>query len=160
MIDYGNGLTNIDHKTGIRYGVIHHNEVGESWYEDSEAQYDYYCPYCGEYLKKGSVAKRCPACYVKIDSDRDFDCIETSFFNYKGKGIRASQSGDDCDIFITLSPYYTLCSYCSPCAPGAGYIMSQNPDGIKAYCFGHDWFEDGKAPHKVFSVKTDEEVLI
>jgi len=24
------------------------------------------------------------------------------------------------------------------------------------YCFGHDWFEDGKAPYPVYSVETGE----
>jgi len=65
----------------------------------------------------------------------------------------------DTDIFITKSPYYTLCNFCSPCAPGAGYIMEQNKNGVKAYCFGHDWFDDGKAPYKVYNVKTDKEAL-
>lgn len=134
MIDYGHGLTNIDIKTGVRYGVIHHNEIGQTWYDDSEPQ------------------------YLECEEEDSF-YNEPTCFIYNEDGYKAEQSFDDCDIFITLSPYYTLCEYCSPCAPGAGYIMSQNPDGIKAYCFGHDWFESGKAPYKVYSVKTDEEVL-
>lgn len=59
---------------------------------------------------------------------------------------------DQGDIFITKSPYFTWCRLCSPCAPGAGDIMSQDPQGEAAYCFGHDWFESGVAPYKVFRV--------
>lgn len=28
--------------------------------------------------------------------------------------------------------------------------------GVKTYCVGHDWFEDGKAPYPVYSVATGE----
>ena len=60
------------------------------------------------------------------------------------------------DIFITKSPYFTTCRYCSPCAPGAGYLMNYDPDGIRAYCFGPDWFDNNVAPYKVYSVATGE----
>ena len=63
------------------------------------------------------------------------------------------------DIFITKSPYYTTCTFCSPCAPNAGDLSHPVDGGVKAYCFGHDWFEEGKAPYPVFSVKTGEEIL-
>jgi hypothetical protein len=76
-----------------------------------------------------------------------------SFF-IKDKEYMAEQTYDDPDIFITKSPYYTLCAYCSPCAPGAGYIVDSRKDGIKAYCFGHSFYESGKAPYPVYSVKT------
>ena len=29
-------------------------------------------------------------------------------------------------------------------------------DGERAYCFGHDWFEDKAAPYPVYSVATGE----
>ena len=156
-IDYGLRQTNIDKNTGIRYGVIPHGEVGQAWYEGSEAFYVYYCPYCGEELKKGYEAKRCPACYKKINPDRDFDMQDpTSFYVDDGEYL-AEQLYDDPDIFITKSPYFTYAQFCSPCAPGAGYLMNplDKPDnGNKTYCFGHDWFEGGKAPYPVYSVKT------
>ena len=31
-------------------------------------------------------------------------------------------------------------------------------DGVRAFCFGHDWFEEGKAPYPVFSVATGKRV--
>jgi len=152
-IDYGYGVSNYDSKTGIHYGVIHHGEVGQAWYDDSEEYYEVYCPYCGGYLKRGFDAKRCPHCYKKIDSDHgDLDNTEPSAFYVRTSEYHAQQSQSDCDIFITKSPYYTLCAYCSPCAPGAGYLTEQREDGIKAYCFGHEWFEEGKAPYTVYRV--------
>ena len=73
----------------------------------------------------------------------------------------AYQSQDDPDIFIIKSPYFTYAQYCSPCAPGAVYLMnplSEKIDQNKGYCFGHDWFESGKAPYPVYDVKTGIEV--
>ena len=152
--------TNIDTKTGIRYGVMHQAEVLQAWADSSEPVYVYCCPYCGNGpLKKGANAKRCPNCYHKIDPDNDFDYIEPVCFRYEDDGYTCEQSYDDTDIFIMESPYYTLCQYCSPCAPGAGYIMHEVENGVKAYCFGHDWFDSGKAPYHVYRVTTGEEVL-
>lgn len=132
-IDYGSGLANIDHKTGIRYGVIHQGEVIQSWADSSTPVY--------------------PDCDCE-----DFCECEMLCFEYDDDGYKASQSGDDCDIFIVESPYYTTCQFCSPCAPGAGYIMNTVKDGVKAYCFGHEWFENGKAPYPVYDVKTGKKV--
>ena len=189
-IDYGNGKTNIDLKTGIRYGVISQNEVLQAWCDSNEPYYVYNCPFCGSELKKGADAKRCPSCYKKIDPDVDFDMLEpVSFFIDDGE-YQAEQTYDDPDIFITKSPYYTFCQFCSPCAPGAGYLMSPIEDfdtctqchgtnnvglltfekcphcidgkifkGVKAYCFDSSFFEEGKAPYPIYSVKTNEEVL-
>jgi len=154
-IDYGMGQTNIDKKTGIRYGVISMHEVTQAWCDDSEMGYDVHCPYCGTYLRKGFDALRCPGCYKKF-KDGDFDEVEVSYFYIKDDEYTATQTANDTDIFIIKSPYYTLCQFCSPCAPGAGYIMNTVEDGVKAYCFGHDWFENGKAPYPVYSVKTGE----
>lgn len=53
-IDYGMGRTNCDHATGIRYGVIPANDLGESWYESSEPDYGPpSCPKCGNEAQEG-----------------------------------------------------------------------------------------------------------
>jgi hypothetical protein len=70
------------------------------------------------------------------------------------------------DIFVMKSPYFTYAQFCSPCAPGACHLMNpldtvcfvlEDSEPIadnKCYCFGHDWFDDNKAPYQVFSVRT------
>ena len=46
-INYGTETTNMNLKTGIRFGVIPHSHVGAAWYEDSEAYYgEATCPHC------------------------------------------------------------------------------------------------------------------
>jgi hypothetical protein len=73
-------------------------------------------------------------------------------------------------LFVTDSPYYTYARYCSPCCPGAldldndltsdaDFTEEVNFSGPRGYCFGHDYFEDGKAPYRVFRVADDTEVV-
>lgn len=173
-IDYGMGMTNIDKKTGIRYGVISLHEVCQSWCDSSEANYgDPTCPKCGNRAVDidDESAPDIDDTEEWKDDGRDYACVKCRYsfescdaygdeplsHNLDDGEYVASQGGDDSDIFILKSPYFTLCEYCSPCAPGAGYLL--NDGDVKAYCFGHDWFEDGKAPYKVFSVATGLEVL-
>lgn len=158
-IDYGLGRSNVDDETGIRYGVIDRSEVLQAWCDSTEANYIYTCPYCGHELKKGMYAKKCGSCHKKIDPDRDFDMLEpVSYFIDDGE-YKAECDSDGGDIFITKSPFYTKCQFCSPCAPGAGYLMNPMKNGIKAYCFGHDFFDSGKAPYRVYRVDDDSEVM-
>ena len=119
---------NMNQKTGVRYGVIHQNHVLQAWCDSSEPDY--------------------PECDCG-----DFCECEPYGFIYNSDGYKCS-SDEYGDIFILESPYYTLSELCSPCAPNAGYII--NSGDYKAYCFGHDWFEDGKAPYPVYSVETNE----
>lgn len=140
-IDYGMGKTNIDKKTGIHFGVISQNEVLQAWTDSSKPFYN--CENCDE-ASKDEDDKNCDFCEVAC-----FICNEDGY---------EAECGDDGDIFITKSKYYTECQYCSPCAPGAGYLMNPIPEGVKSYCFGADWFDDSKAPYPVYLVATGEEV--
>ena len=157
-IDYGNGQTNINHTTGIRYGVISQNEVLQAWADESEPDYGdtYYCPKCGNEItiRQTDDMILCPDCNEDFT---DSDCLpeEPLALTYERDGYKCSQ-GSDGDIFILESPYYTFAQFCSPCAPGACYLTSTcEPDtNNRAYCFGHDWFEDGIAPYPVYSVET------
>ena len=157
-IDYGLGKTNIDTSNRIRFGVINQNEIGQSWYDDSEAEYGKpCCPHCDneldkteEYqLKDEPVLDKdeneiddeyyCSSCEIGIDGYNPDIYPDEPLCHYVINDEYKAHCSDY-DIFIEKSPYYTLCQYCSPCAPGAGSIM--NEGSVKAYCFGHDWFEE------------------
>ncbi len=157
-IDYSLGKSNVNHETGIHYGVIHQNEVGQAWYDDAEESYGQpHCPKCGTELPEGvDDGCECPHCKYRIKHVGE-ECYgdEPNSFFIDNAEFKA-ECDDRGDIFVFKSPYYTLCAFCSPCAPGAGYLMSPTPEGIKAYCFGHDWFEDGKAPYPVYRVDNNE----
>jgi hypothetical protein len=156
--DYGSGLTNIDTKTGIRFGVIPQNDVLQAWADSSEPVYTYCCPHCGTELKKGSEAKRCPSCYKKIDADRDFAFQEPDGF-ILDDGEYMCTCDEYGDIFILKSPYVTYAAFCSPCAPGACHLRSELDDknaNNRTYCLGHDFFEEGTAPYTVYDAETGE----
>ena len=158
-IDYGNGKTNIDMKTKIRYGVIPYHDVLQAWCDSSEPVYSNCCPICGNEPKSGNDIHnmlRCPSCYKKLD-DAAFIDDEAIGYKIDDGEYQASQAIDDCDIFITKSPYYKLCDFCSPCAPGAGYL--RNDGDVKAYCFGPDFFEDGIPPYTIYNVSDNSVVF-
>ena len=182
-IDYSLGQSNIDNETGIHYGVIPAHELGQPWYDSSEAYYgEPACPECGSpvvqwaekhdgYKGWGKASEPrhrhlchaefvCENCQLAFWTEIE-DAIypeEPSSWYYDDDGYIMEQAGDDCDVFILKSPFFTFCAFCSPCAPGAGYLLSQLPpgDGIKAYCPGSDWF-DGDPPIAIYRVDTGEQ---
>lgn len=161
-IDYGMGTTNRDPKTGIRYGVLPQNDVLQAWCDSSEPVYPepepLTCETCdgeGTVTDDDRQPHECEDCNGTGEIDDDDSFSEPTHHEYMGEGIAAT-CGEGGDIFITKSPFYTRAAFCSPCAPGACYLRSPCEDGEKAYCLGHDWFEEGTAPYPVYSVETDE----
>lgn len=131
--------SNRDSETGIRFGVLPFHDVMQAWCDDSENIY--------------------PESDLDDGEPIDNDFAEPIAHKYDREGYNAFQSADDTDIFIERSPYFTYAQFCSPCAPGACYLrnhLEEMHEDNRAYCFGHDWFEDGKAPYPVFSVATGE----
>lgn len=102
---------------------------------------------CGDYA--------CDSCRILFDGEDAFGESPDSWYVDDGE-LKACQGGDDTDIFILRSPYYTRAQFCSPCAPGAGHLRNPDPEGVRTYCLGHDWFEDGQAPYPVYRVDNDE----
>lgn len=172
-IDYGHGSTNRDPATGIRYGVISQHSVGQAWFDEAEADYGKpTCPKCGndacevdsvpeasewEQYGHGCVDYACESCEHFLDSSDVFG-DDPIGWNYSGDGYELTDCLDS-DIFVLMSPFYTLAQFCSPCVPGAGNLDSPMDEGVKTFCLGHDWFEDQKAPYRVFRVSDDTEVL-
>jgi hypothetical protein len=60
----------------------------------------------------------------------------------------------DSDLMILKSPFFSNCSYCSPCVPGAGNLNTVCEGGVKTYCLDETWFPDNKAPYPIYSVET------
>lgn len=160
-IDYGRiTASNRNVETGIRYGVIHQGQVLQAWCDSNEADYgDPTCPDCGGDVVESTDGKDycCENCNREWYSE---DCYPEQPLEYTlddGEYL-CSQGEDDCDIFVLRSPYFTYCNLCSPCAPGAGYLTQPVPPDPenRAYCFGHDFFDEGVAPYPVYSVETGE----
>ena len=170
-IDYGAGMTNIDHANGIRYGAISQNSVLQAWADSAEAEYGPpTCPKCGneakefdrmnapddhyDYAEHECVDYQCDSCRYVFGSDSAFGDTPIGW-SYNGDGYELVDCLDS-DILVIRSPFYTLACFCSPCVPGAGDLNSPSDDGAKTYCLDHDWFEDGKATYSVYRVDTDE----
>lgn len=171
-IDYGMGQTNIDNETGIRYGVIHSNELASHAWDTiySEAtDLDY-----EEAVENAKSELAHAIKSVLEDYSASFDAKELASdivddldFNLESGGDSRRYLYDkegetfnvlsDGDIKVTSSKYYTFCAYCSPCAPGAGSLGSDG--NVKTYCLGPDWFSaENPMPYACFSVDTGERV--
>jgi hypothetical protein len=163
-------IPNYDEKTGIHYGCISQNSVIQAWCDEAQAEYPKpVCTDCGTELVELTLEVPgteelegdlyCPSCIKGYDQDDVFPDDPMGY--YIDDGEYKALDCLDSDILIILSPFYTYARLCSPCVPNAGDLGSPTDIdmGYKSYCFNHDWFEDGKAPYKVYNVLTNEEVL-
>jgi len=153
---------NQDPNTGIHYGVISMHAVTQAWSDESEALYGpNTCPKCGNEIFESNndeVEEEyfCDRCRQGFDAE-DVQAEEPQGYQIDTEELKAVDCLDS-DIMIIKSPFYTFARQCSPCCPNAGDLGS--PDGsLKTYCFNHDFFDNGIAPYKVYSVKTDLEII-
>lgn len=164
------GTANFNTVTGIHYGVISQYAIMPEAWNDFEPDYGpAICPKCGNeaqlwdaeksanwenYRESGyqSADYQCETCEHVLDAEECFG-DEAIGWNYDSDGYKLTDCLDS-DIFILEAPFYTFARFCSPCVPGAGNLESYDPDGVKTYCLGHDWFDNGKAPYPVYSVET------
>ncbi len=154
-------------RRGARFGVIPVNRV-DYWYE------------CAEYPPPPPIERECEHCGTLVtDESAVFcecgeelsdinDCVpemydDDTMLVYEREGYAAYNDGDG-DIWVTRSPFYTFAQFCSPCAPGACYLLSplstvhgecSFPDN-KCYCLGPDFFDGGAPPYPVWRVDTRE----
>lgn len=178
-IDYGLGTTNIDPATSIRYGVISQHSLCQEALNDSlEPDYgDPSCPECGGSVLSADEVKRselwtrrmdragtrggfdyaCLACRKGLPSEWCFP-EEAVDWTVDGGAEYDIQTCLDTDLMVTRSPFYTRGMFCSPCVPGGVSLDSPVDGGARAYCLGHEWFEDGVAPYPVFRVSDDSVV--
>ena len=167
-IDYSHGRSNFNTETGIHFGIIPANDLAHWIYDEFESDYgDPFCPSCsGPVLSSGD--DKVPE---ESADDKDYYCpsCKDSFWSdgcYPDEAIGLNMTGDTYtsfiddhgDCWVMKSPFYTRAQWCSPCAPGAGYLRNPCPDGPRAYCFDRDMFEDDQAPYPVYSVATGCEV--
>ena len=175
-IDYGLGRTNIDTKTGIRFGVISVNDLTQWVWDHVESDYgEPTCPKCGNKLVKYHEWK-----HRKFASYRSYSCAEWSCTHCKTYHDGESAYSDEPlghyfddgktkfwidshnDVMVMKSPYYTRAQFCSPCAPGACYLTNPMDNGEKCYCLDTEWFDqdDGECsrpcPYPIWRVDNDE----
>lgn len=184
-IDYSLGQSNFNPETGIHFGVIPMNSLAHWAWDSFEADYGApHCPKCGNEAMEGETHSeshpqggvtvwtdhpeytedwdcqgcgdyRCEDCEYLFDGDEAFgdEPLGHTLDDGEYKAIVDSYN----DAFVFESPYYTKSQYCSPCAPGAGYLLNPCDDGVQSYCFGPDWFDkEQPCPYPVWKCGTDE----
>ena len=179
-LDYGTGVENRDKDTGIHYGVISMNSINLDCADFENDYGDPTCPKCGGVVKASdddTLFINTPPAELNDDDvpdwfeGRDFTCLnckecfysdvctpdEPLGWHYDADGYKLTDCLDN-DIFVLASPYYTFAQFCSPCVPGTGNLDSPCDSGPKSFCLGHDWFDDDKAPYRVFRVADDVEI--
>ncbi len=177
-IDYGRGTgANTDPATGIRFGVINVNALGEFANESFEGIYPRSCPDCGgDVVDYSDVPEEQQEAAEHWRRKRgrcdDYACLTCERVYGSEDVFGDDPSGHECtdsdysatmdeygDVFVTRSPFFTRARFCSPCAPGAVHLENPDPDGARGYCFGHDWFSGDVAPYPVYDVQTGAEIF-
>ena len=131
------------------------------------------CPHCKKVLNEFDFQESEPQgytynqdgyiCQQSSDNPDIFVC-ESQYYTYAAFCSPCTPNAgylmtpfdlDKCDKKI--KEQFTLLKIIAPLAVPEAYKGYAETQGfIKTYCFGHDWFEGGKAPYPVFNVKTGE----
>ena len=156
----GADAPNVDHATGIRYGVISQHAISSYALDDitqSGTDLDYENAVQDLQDAIGASVRKAIADYARASAidrvvDAAVDAAWTELEQDFNDGYEADGSSylledeeysvllcADGDIFVRRSPYYTFRGLCSPCAPNAGHL--QTAGDYKAYCLGPDWFD-------------------
>lgn len=151
-IDHSSGQSNIDHQTGIRFGVISQNSILQNWADSSEPDYgNPTCPKCGndadepsafgdtdfdadewEHAEHECDDYVCTHCKYLFGSESGFG--DEALGYYLDDGEHKMVTCLDSDIMILKSPYYTYAQFCSPCVPGAGNLECPLTCGWGSIC--------------------------
>jgi hypothetical protein len=166
--------TNRNTETGIRYGVISQRSISPDACEDimiwgTDAAWEQACADAiAEAKANADDPDDIDEGLITEELGMDWES-SISDYVYDSEGYYIMGCLDS-DLMITKSQFYTYAQFCSPCVPGAGnldnpfephpnqmtaeeiIIMAEALGFPRAYCLGHDWFDDNKAPYPVFSV--------
>ena len=118
-IDYGMGQTNIDFKTGIRYGVISLDSVNPFFLDKFEPIYS-------------------------SEEPQDFEEPIAYIYNDDKIGLKCEYDPNSSlyMLWVFHSPVTEKVKFCSPCVPGAGDLNNPCENGIEAYSLPKDCLVD------------------
>lgn len=176
-IDYAAGQpVNRNMETGLRYGVIHSNQISPEAFDDiathgTDVDFENYRQTIKDAIKRNLesalddyLTKR--ELELTIESAQEtamencgdnYDNQDCTRYEYDAYGY-SIQTASDGDMFVKNSPFFTYAQFCSPCAPGACYLaspLSSPVEANKCYCLGKDWFDEfNPCPYPVYSVET------
>lgn len=154
---------NQDPKNGIHYGVIPFNDLfncGEKFFDNAinktyQAKIDNIKLAVknafGDNLGKEAIDSIMATLTANLDKYES----DNNTYRYECEDYIIEGDGDDTNLFVIKSPYYTMTRPCSPCAPNAGDLRTANmkTGHLMTYCLDETWFEDEKCPYKYKKVK-------
>ena len=155
-IDYGNGQTNIDKETGIRFGVLPVNslnwdaldeilqrgkDVGFEQFKQETVKtvrdavleaLDFLPKHCAE-----SLADRCAqAAETSSELGEGYESDECHY-SFETEDTKLLLRGQY--VWVLKSPHIVRCALCSPCCPGAGNLDEICDDGAETYGLDSSW---------------------
>jgi hypothetical protein len=162
-----NNLPNQDPTTLIHFGCISARELidsGETFYEQaSDTRYadiietiKTTLEELSEYVDEATIAEMLELAENNFNESYESEGCPLEL--NRDDVLIMQGNGDDPDIFVIKSLYYCWAPACSPCAPGAGYLLdadkkkSGRHHPFQTYCLDASWFEPGKCPYKYYKV--------
>lgn len=157
----GHSGANQDKATGIHYGVIPSNSLSpfalddiysngtdlnyESWKEEVKTSVQSSVESALDSFMLSSQARRLAEAATEAVMDSDwlgegYESNGESSYLYEDGDLKIQLCSDG-DIFVIKSPFVCNAQYCSPCAPGAGYLPNPCDSGPVCYCLPEDWFD-------------------
>lgn len=148
--------TNVNPKTGIRYGLISANSLDSETVSNlqmsgtdlhyEEAKSDLWADIkrvCKDYMSDrdsddvaDQAIERMRDHFEQDEPVHEFDVECPGYGRVKGQ---TTWLGGALLLWIFESPFQTKANLCSPCVPGAGNLDSLNPDGYDCYDVPNDW---------------------
>ncbi len=138
--------TNINPKTGIRYGVALLNSLAE-WVFD-----EFF--YGGTDLTYQAAKQDAEQSGEYLDTQGDFDedafndgyQAEESEYELETDGMKLGLSylGGAANVWVFESPHLVDCATCSPCCPNAGDLGTNRVEGSTTYSLPSDWFDSAE----------------
>jgi hypothetical protein len=163
-LDYsGPGSTVNRDANGIRYGIIPSNRVSpdalETIYQHgTDEDFESFRLAVHDHIKSGikealADSLNLPVEFIERIAEAACDAADDDMgdhyqgtgdcarYSYEGDGYKLAIDGQG-DLWVFASPFVTNAQFCSPCAPGAGYLLNPCDDGPLTYCLGLDWFDE------------------
>ena len=134
-------ITNVNPKTGIRYGVISANSLHNDLIDEIVAH--------GRNLTLEELIKELQAEFGDDPDELEYqeeqlfenlDFYDCSFeHEVDGVKIHTSSFGGTMLVWVVESPHTTMARQCSPCVPGAGDLHNLDLNGVLCYNVPKDW---------------------
>lgn len=146
IIDLDTTCPTCDHYHILTYTGDCRND-SERYGLDHIDQYDQYSKY------RSSEDFACPQCQLIFGNDSAYP-EDPIAWTYERQGFLLELDSQN-DVWIFKAPYVTYAQYCSPCAPGACYLLVPCREGQGGLCYALDdsfFSKENSCPYPLYSL--------